>query len=291
MLRQESDPAVSSARASRAMRERPHAFATHRWGRFLRSTTSTSDHSSAFVQTTQELQEACAVREETEENQQKVRQCLRKGAEVDEYIVRRSSLRNVLPGLLPGWTPLTGAAACGNTKIVKLLLKEGQANPNLPTIQRQSCGGAHAYAKGTTGLHLACSRQDIRATEILCDAGADAGLADENGFTPIFDAIIGRNNLRLSGRNVNESSGTSAVGNDCRSHGSGWSGVYARIQEVQEDTWGESDIQSIWLLRRLIKRGNCPKCPRYSSQRNQANTQTLWGLGRSQEYIGSEQYS
>jgi ankyrin repeat protein len=83
-----------------------------------------------------------------------------------------------VPNPTNGYTLLHGAAECGSTSIVSLLLQL-QADPHARTHE------------GCTPLHLAAQHNRLEAAELLMRAGASLNACNERGQTPLHVACSG----------------------------------------------------------------------------------------------------
>jgi ankyrin repeat protein len=133
-----------------------------------------------------------------------------------EEAIRGGADVNVRAGDPNGDTPLLRAIAGGDVEMVRLLLGAG-ANPNAagllagftpvmialgkPAILRELiAAGADVNARtdrrkgmktvrGGTALHLAAAANNIEATRVLIEAGAEVEARDENGLAPLDLAL------------------------------------------------------------------------------------------------------
>lgn len=79
-----------------------------------------------------------------------------------------------------GITPITLACMVGHAEIVRVLIEEGNANPNV-----------RDWSQGTP-LHAAAINGHLEVTRVLLEHGADPWLSETTGWTPLNAAAIKR---------------------------------------------------------------------------------------------------
>ncbi|XP_065647546.1 ankyrin repeat domain-containing protein 27 isoform X3 [Hydra vulgaris] len=93
---------------------------------------------------------------------------------VQKKLVSTTTVLNASMTNAEGITLLHVAAFCGHDVIVKLLLREAEANPNVFIISNK-----------WTPLHLACQYNNIECVNLLLKKGAKTNVKDINGNTPL----------------------------------------------------------------------------------------------------------
>ncbi|KAI9857093.1 MAG: hypothetical protein M1824_005018 [Vezdaea acicularis] len=80
-----------------------------------------------------------------------------------------------------GITPLCLACMCGHEEVVRVLIEEGLADPNVRDLSQ------------FTPLHAAATNGHLEVTRLLLEHGADPWLTESTGWTPLNAATIKKN--------------------------------------------------------------------------------------------------
>jgi myosin V len=97
-----------------------------------------------------------------------------------EYLIGNGAVTNAQDFMGDTALHLSKGAA-----MISLLLKTGNANPNIPN------------ADGICALHVQVTRLDVEAVRLLLESGAKVGVADNtNWFTPLHLAVMGTSEVK-----------------------------------------------------------------------------------------------